>query len=144
MEYKKLLIDFDKTITYILSKNQNNGIMGNIIEEANNKMERLREEVESFKSTEDKLKNQINFLEKDIIKAEERAEAYKLLAKEKIDSIKIENEQLFCLYEDEKRINRNLEIKINELQQIINDRIKENIEVVEYCKILIKSIEDNN
>ncbi|KAG0419503.1 Transforming acidic coiled-coil-containing protein 2 [Dictyocoela roeselum] len=140
-EYKKLLIDFDSTMSSLMTKKPQNGLLENVIMEKNKKIELLTDELDRYKINEDKLRNHLSILEKDLLRAEERANAYKILAKEKIDSVNKENENIFKMYESERENVEFLKFQVDELFKKLTDKTQETDEVVKYCRDLLNHIE---
>ncbi|KAG0440041.1 hypothetical protein DMUE_2027 [Dictyocoela muelleri] len=143
-EYKKLLMDFDNTISFMMSKNNSNGLLESVIREKNDKIKLLSDELEKYKINEEKLKGHVVILQNDLLRAEERANAYKDLAKEKINSVNKENEKIFKMYENVKNQVKNLKIQVNELFMMLIEKTSETSEVVGYCKELLNFIDDLN
>jgi hypothetical protein len=141
-EYKKLLIDFDNTISYIIEREEENNTdaLKQLIKEKMKCIEKLNCEIDKYVVSEKRLKDHIKSLERDLINSEDRAEAYRCIAQEKIDVAILEAEKLKSYYEFERSKNAILGKRVDELEKIVAQRCGENIELIEYCKILL---EDN-
>lgn len=110
-EYKSLLIDFDSTLSFIMERDCNSKI-----DEANDKkVDELNAKISTLEKNEKRLQTIICSLRDDLIKMEERVEAYRQIAGEKIDSLVRENERLQVLYEMEKEVVKELRGKNAEL-----------------------------
>lgn len=136
-ESNKMLRNYDRTLTYMLGKNGQRsdtipqGHMKNEVEDNES------EEMSRLRNSEQRLKNHVQALKKDLFISEDRAEAYKQIAKEKIDVLTKELGAVKALYEEEKRRAGILNDKLTRLERIFENRCEESVELVEYCKYLL-------
>ena len=80
---------------------------------------------------EESLKNYTEAMQKDLEKALERAELYKMFGKEKIKELEYEKDRMI---EVERQKNDELCTRINELMKVIEERSADNMELIEYCR----------
>ncbi|WUR03235.1 uncharacterized protein VNE69_04063 [Vairimorpha necatrix] len=125
-EYTRLRNDYDKTLT-LLTNSQH--INNNIIED--NDLDRLR-------STELRLKSHIKALKKDLFESEQRSDAFKCIAQSEMENMREEIRRLERQNNQEREEKEKLESKIKRLEDILQNRCEENIELLEYCKYLMK------
>lgn len=103
-EYKSLLIDFDTTLTFMMEKDSS----FTLDDDKGRKVEELNKRIIQLEKSEERLQSIITSLRNDLIKSEEKVEAYRQIAGEKIESLVRENERLQMLYEIEKEAAREL------------------------------------
>lgn len=132
-EYKKLLLDYDKTMSCILEKEEsmNVEVLSKKLDEKEEAIKKLEHELGSYKDREESLKNYTEAMQKDLEKALERAELYKMFGKEKIKELECEKDRMI---EVERQKNDELCTRINELMKVVEERSADNMELIEYCR----------
>lgn len=116
-EYKKLLLDYDTTMSFILEKEEStniNALLGKL-EKRDKLIKDMQQEIEEHRHLEANLRNYIEAIQRDLDKALERAELYKMFGKEKIREIEKESNMQIEL---ERQKNRTLSLKIAELREL--------------------------
>lgn len=119
-EYKKLLLDYDTTMSFILEKEESTNVNALLckLEEKDEIIKSMQHEIEEHRHLEANLRNYIEAIQRDLDKALERAELYKMFGKEKIKEIEREkNMQL----ELERQKTRALSLRIAELTESCRD-----------------------
>lgn len=129
-ESEKMLRNYDRTLTYVLEERRNKGTCVSGEDGGSEEISRLRH-------SEQRLKSHVQALKKDLFISEERAEAFKQIAKEKIDDLTREVERLRGLYEDERRRASEVRDKLVRAEGAARARSEEGVELVEYCKYLL-------
>ncbi|KAF7684438.1 hypothetical protein TCON_0379 [Astathelohania contejeani] len=139
MEYKKLLKDFDSTINYIVDKEETNNIdyLKNEIDEKSKCIDNLNQEIQRHIGNDKRLKEHIKCLERDLINSQERLEAFIFIGQEKMDNANAELEALKIELIEANKRNECMQRKIEELNSIVKNKSKENVEIAEYCKYLL-------
>lgn len=137
-EYKKLLLDYDATMTYILEKEEsmNAEALSRKLEEKEETLKNLEAELKGYKEREACLKNYIDAMQKDLEKALERAELYKIFGKEKIKELEDEKDRMI---EAERQKNDELCVRIDELMKVVEERSADNMELIEYCRYFMSA-----
>lgn len=132
-EYKRLLSDFDTTLSFILEKDERENFspLKKTLKEKERLIEQLNMKLDRYERNSKKLKEHLACLEKDLINSEERLQAYKSIAMEKIEILTTENNNLKRLYENEKMKNRN----VNERKIEIDKGLAELEEMVKSMSI---------
>lgn len=137
-EYKKLLLDYDTTMSFILEKEENTNAETLItkLKEKDELVTNLRQKIEQYRHRETNLQNYVDAVQKDLDKAVERAELYKVFGKEKIKEVEGERDRLLAA---ERMKNHELCYRISELAKAIEEKSTDNVELVEYCRYLLNS-----
>ncbi|KAM0676333.1 hypothetical protein GVAV_000298 [Gurleya vavrai] len=113
--------DFDILSFVAESEKCEFGNFKQIINEKDKIIENLKLKVEKICKRENFLKKHMVCLENDLFNSNERVKAYKEIAIEKIDLLNFENQRLRKCFEEEKKINNELDIKITEQQRNIEE-----------------------
>lgn len=113
-EYKKLLLDYDTTMSFILEKEENTNVNALLckLEEKEEVIKSMQQEIEEHRHLETNLRNYIEAIQRDLDKALERAELYKMFGKEKIKEVGREKDMQI---EFERQKNHELSLRIAEL-----------------------------
>ncbi|TBU03320.1 hypothetical protein CWI38_0041p0030 [Hamiltosporidium tvaerminnensis] len=140
-EYKRLLEDLDATISYIIEKEEthNKDVYLNIIKEKTNIIDKLNSDIDRYDYNEKKYKDHISFLERDLMNSQERSDAYRCIASEKITILETERNKLRENLDIERKKIESMCKKIDHLEKMVSIRSEEGIELVEYCKYLLKN-----
>lgn len=120
-EYKKLLLDYDTTMSFILEKEENTNVNALLckLEERDKIIKSMQQEIEEHRHLEANLRNYIDAIQRDLEKALERAELYKMFGKEKIKEIEREKNMQIEL---ERQKTHALTLRIAELTESSCDR----------------------
>lgn len=139
-EYTRMKNDYDKTVTYLLNNDRNGKHFDfvNKTRQINTKNELSENEVKRFIASEMRLKSHIKALKKDLFDSEQRAETFKCMANADKELLKEEIVQLNKKIETEKEHKKEYVQKIRRLEDILQNRCEETVELIEYCRYLMK------
>lgn len=139
-EYTRMKNDYEKTVTYLLhnDKDVNNLNFINKTRQINFKNETSESEVNRYIASEMRLKSHIKALKKDLFDSEQRAETFKCMIMTDNEMLKEEVVQLNKKLESEKHIKQEYQQKIRRLEDIIQNRCEEIVELIEYCRYLMR------
>lgn len=124
-ECDKKLRNYDRTLSYVLEKR------GEPREEWDD------EETSRLRHSEQRLKSHVQALKKDLFVSEDRAEAFRQIAKERIDELLGEVQMLRTQCVEERRRVGMLSDKLVRLENVLETACEEGVEAVEYCKYLL-------
>jgi hypothetical protein len=130
-EYKKMLGDYDRTLAYVLERKERGNASLVMEEGGRDGPAAVNDEVCRLRQSEQRLKSYIQALRKDLFTSTERSEAFKELAKQEIESLK-------AVCDEERRKVVVLSSKIVKLEKAFETRCEESIELIEYCKYLLR------
>lgn len=129
-EYIRIKNDYDKTLSYLLENNQT------IIKEnpSNDQQIIIENDLNRLRAAELRLKSHIKALKKDLFDSEQKSDAFKCIAMSDMEVLKQENLSLKNNINKQKEKNMELNNKIRRLEDILQNRCEESIELIEYCK----------
>lgn len=121
-EYKKKVDEYDRTMTYILDKEENNVKTGSS----------LNSEINRLRYVEQRLNSHIKALKRDLFSSEARVEDLKRIASSELDNANQRIEKLELQFVGASK-------RVCVLESMLEDKCKVIIELVEYCKFLTKN-----
>lgn len=110
------------------------------LKEKEEKIKGLMTQLSTLQTGEQKMKNYLITLEKDLVRANDKTTAFKVIADEKIDSVLKENESLRDQLEFERSKNERMRERNRKLGEEKRVVVRRGVEIVEYIKIIL----DNN
>lgn len=129
-EYSRMLKNYDATLTYVLERNEKEkALLEGVV---------MNEEIERLKSNEYRLKSYIQALKRDLFASEDKIESLQRVNNERMEFLAKQVEEIKRMYEEEKEKVSCLSKKLNELENAFGARCKEMVELVEYCKYLLR------
>ncbi|ELA48072.2 hypothetical protein VCUG_00495 [Vavraia culicis subsp. floridensis] len=107
------------------------------LQEKDTKLSMLMDQINKLTANEHKYKLQIGTLEKDLTRADDRANAFKVMADEKVHSKMMENESLRDQLEFERSKNARMRGVLREKEGDVKKYAMMNVEMVEYFKFMV-------
>ncbi|CAD25681.1 hypothetical protein [Encephalitozoon cuniculi GB-M1] len=129
-EHGRMLKNYDTTLAYVLERNEK--------EKALLESTIMSEEIERLRSNEYRLKTYIQALKRDLFASEDKMESLRRANNEKIEALSEQAEEIKRMYEEQKRKASCLSNKVAGLESALRVRCEEMVEVVEYCKYLLR------
>ncbi|WEL39095.1 hypothetical protein PFJ87_07g01750 [Encephalitozoon hellem] len=129
-EYSRMLKNYDATLTYVLERNEKEkALLESIV---------MNEEIERLRSNEYRLKSYIQALKRDLFASEDKIEALQRVSNERIEFLAGKVEEIKGMYEEERKKVSSLSKKLSELESDFGTKCEEMVELVEYCKYLLR------
>ncbi|AFN83393.1 hypothetical protein EROM_071420 [Encephalitozoon romaleae SJ-2008] len=129
-EYSRMLKNYDATLTYVLERNEKEkALLEGVV---------MNEEIERLKSNEYRLKSYIQALKRDLFASEDKIESLQRANNERMEFLAKQVEEIRGMYEEEKGKVSCLSKKLSELENAFGARCNEMVELVEYCKYLLR------
>lgn len=91
-EYKRILIDYNTALSYFIDSNT--GMSRESVDECNSTIKKLVMECEQLRKSERRMREHLENLRMNLVESEEKAEAYRVIALEKIEELRRENGRL--------------------------------------------------